>query len=251
MSIPARTSIILTTTALIALVLLLVSLARVLERGENAVTAAHIRFILADLDQTIERNLSIGLPLNNLQPIERALEQAVASNKSLLALEVFSPTGIALYSTDRGAVGERIPEEWQHAIDDRVGDRPWQVHHLNTLVIGTSIENDFDQVAGWLALIMEDTVLARPGGQFFFVLADSWPYLLAALVIVLLLGLALGIDLRLRIRRIVQRVESESEQPVARGPLMRPLPRLIQVTHRAERTVDDVVATLRQIDSEI
>lgn len=251
MSTPLRTSIIVTTAGLVGLVLMFASLTRTLERGENNVTEARLRFILADLDQTIERNLGLGLPLSELQPIERVLERTVTANESILAIEVFSPTGVALYSTDRGAVGERIPASWSNAIDERATNRTFRVLDRNTLVMGTSVENDFDQVAGWVALVLEDSVLAQAGGRLPFVLRSTWIYLAAGILFFIGFGFAFGAAVRARIRKIVASVEAESEEPATGSALSLALPPLVREVHAASRSIDTSLSALRKIDDEI
>ncbi|MDQ0317546.1 hypothetical protein [Amorphus orientalis] len=251
MSTPLRTSIIVTTAGLLGLVLMFAGLTRTLERGENNVTEARLHFILADLDGTIERNLGLGLPLSELQPIERVLERTVSANESILAIEVFSPTGVALYSTDRGAVGERIPEAWRTAINERASSGPFRVIDRNTLVMGTSVENDFGQVAGWVALILEDSVLAQPGGRLPDVLRRTWPYIIGGLVFFVGFGLAVGAAVRAHIHKIVVSVEAESEEPATRSALSLALPPLVREVHVAGRTIDTSLSALRKIDDEI
>lgn len=251
MSVSRPFSTILLTAAALALILLVTAMTRVLERGEADLVNAQIGFVLADLDQTIERNLSLGLPLSELQPIERILEQTVANNSELLAVEVLSPTGTALYSTDRGAVGESIPPAWQRAINDRSPGRPWRVDHLETVVIGTSIENDFGQTAGWITLILDDSVQPPAGHLLPGILLRAGPSLLAGLALALLLAIAMGTGLARRFRRLARQVEQHGDLDAAADPATVALPGAVSTVNRARHEIDTCVDTLRQIDGEI
>lgn len=242
---------ILLTAAAAALLLLVTSMARVLERGEVALGEAQIGFVLADLDRTIERNLSLGLPLSELQPIERILEQTVANNGELLAIEVLSPAGIALYSTDRGAVGEPIPPAWKRAIDERSLGRPWRIDHLGTVVIGTSIENDFGQTAGWITMILDESVQPPPGHVVPSIAIRAAPYLIGCLIAALLMAMVAGTGLARRFLRLARQVDRPDELSAAAEPATAALPRALLTIKRARREIDASVETLRQIDGEI
>ncbi|MGX1308546.1 hypothetical protein AB7M35_003304 [Amorphus suaedae] len=251
MSVSRPFSVILLTASALALILLVTSMTRVLERGEADLVDAQIGFVLADLDQTIERNLSLGLPLSELQPIERILEQTVANNSDLLAIEVLSPTGIALYSTDRGAVGEPIPPAWEQAIEDRQAGRPWRVDHLGTVVIGTSIENDFGQTAGWITLILDDSVQPPAGHLLPGILLSSSPYLLGGLVLALILAIATGTGMARHFRRLARQVDRHGELNADADPATMALPLALSTVAHARHEIDTCVETLRQIDGEI
>ncbi|MEW5422385.1 hypothetical protein [Amorphus sp. 3PC139-8] len=243
-------SVILTVTAAVALFLLVIAMTRVLERGEVALTEARIGFVLSDLDQTIERNLSLGLPLSELQPIERILERAVASNEEVLALEVLNPAGVAIYSTDRGAVGEPIPLEWQNAIDNREGGRPWRVFYMSTLVVGTEIRNDFNQTAGWLVLILDPRVLPTPGVRLPETLVQSLPYVMAGLLATLVLSVLIGIFVARRFERIAADFANGGDRGAKTEPATLGLGPARTTTASALARIDTAVETLRRIDSE-
>lgn len=243
-------SVILAVTAALALFLLVVGMTRVLERGEVALTEARIGFVLSDLDQTIERNLGLGLPLSELQPIERILERAVASNDEVLALEVLNPAGVAIYSTDRGAVGEPIPLEWQNAIDNREGDRPWRVFYLSTLVVGTDIQNDFNQTAGWLVLILDPRVLPTPGVRLPEALVSSLPYVVAALIVTLVIAVLFGLAVTRRFDRIAADFAAGGDRGSKSEPATLGFGPARSTTASALARIDTTVETLRRIDSE-
>lgn len=251
MSVSRPFLVILLTTAVLALLLLVTSMARVLERGEVSLGNAQIGFVLADLDRTIERNLSLGLPLSELQPIERILEQTVANNGELLAIEVLSPAGTALYSTDRGAVGEPIPPAWEQAIEERLPGRPWRVDHLGTVVIGTSIDNDFGKTAGWITLILDDSVQPPAGHLLPGIMARAAPYLIGALLFTLLLALVAGTGLARHFLRFARQVDKQGDLRPGADPATVALPLALTTVNRARKEIDATVETLRQIDGEI
>jgi len=251
MSVSRPVSLIAVTTTVVALILSVTTMARVLERGEVSLRDAQIGFVLADLDQTIERNLSLGLPLNELQPIERILEQTVANNSGLHAIEVLGPDGTALYSTDRGALGEPIPPAWQEAINERLPGRPWRVEYLETVVIGTSIENDFGMTAGWITMILDSSVEPKPGHHLPGIALRAAPYVVLGIAAALVLALFIGGRTGHHFRQLAIRLDSQDGVTGPGDPAIRGLPQAIATSNRAKQEIDATVDTLRRIDSEI
>lgn len=115
---------------------------------------ANIDFLLGQLRDSIEANVGLGLPLANIRVVQNLVERAKATDERVLAVEVFSPTGISLFNTDRGSIGETIPAAWRGAIRNRVvGDR-WRVEELGDLIVGEVMRNDFGEPVGYLAVTL-------------------------------------------------------------------------------------------------
>ena len=134
---------------------------RTMERSAAQLAAAQFDFILSRADESIERSLHLGLALDEVNQASAALERAMSRSPSILGADVISAGGTTLYSTDRGALGETIPNLWRIAIDDRHEDM-WRAEAFDSVTLGRPISNDFGQVEGWAALIVDRDALSAP-----------------------------------------------------------------------------------------
>ena len=77
-----------------------------LDRLSLRAAEANVDFLLSQLRNTIEANVGLGLPLagHPRRPAPDGARQG--GDQQVLAIEVFSPTGVSLFNTDRGSVGE-------------------------------------------------------------------------------------------------------------------------------------------------
>ena len=116
----------------------------------------NVDFLLSQLRDSIESNVGLGLPLADIRIAQSLVERAKASDRHVLAVEVFSPSGVSLFNTDRGAVGEDIPAAWHVAIRNRMVDDRWRIEAPGEVVIGEVVRNDFGEAVGYLALTMTD-----------------------------------------------------------------------------------------------
>jgi len=135
--------------------------ARLLERSESAIAEAQFDFVLARADEGVERSLQLGLPLTELEQTIPLLERILLRAPAVEAADVFSVTGTTLFSTDRGAVGEPIPDRWRVAIEEARGET-WTAETTNLLTIGRAITNDFGGVEGWAAIIIDRNAVTPP-----------------------------------------------------------------------------------------
>ncbi|WP_339947603.1 hypothetical protein [uncultured Albimonas sp.] len=150
---------------------------------------ANVDFLLSQLSGSIEANVGLGLALPDVRVAQALVEQAKAADDRVLAVEVFSPAGISLFNTDRGAVGEAIPETWRRALAYRaVGDR-WRVEELGAIVVGEAMRNDFDEPVGHVAATISNAARASHADGLAAVLAARAAWL-APLAMALALGVA-------------------------------------------------------------
>ena len=75
---------------------------------EQGIQRARLSLTLAGLQETIEGDLALGLDLPDHRAIQPKLEKALASDRQLHAIDVVDRAGIALFSTDRGTIGEPL-----------------------------------------------------------------------------------------------------------------------------------------------
>lgn len=129
-----------------------------LDRLSLRSSEANVDFLLSQLRDSIEANVGLGLPLADIRVVQSLVEQAKAADNRVLAVEVFSPSGVSLFNTDRGAIGEDIPPAWHAAIRKRVDDDRWRVEDLGDIVIGEAMHNDFGEAVGHIAMTISDDV---------------------------------------------------------------------------------------------
>src|SRR5437763_11552215 len=125
-----------------------------LDRLSLRTVEANVDFLLTQLRNTIEANVDLGLPLADIRIIQDLIERSQASDRQVVALEVFSPAGVSLFNTDRGSIGEAVSPAWQEAIRYRIENDRWRVEELGNIVVGQVIRNDFSEPVGYLAVTL-------------------------------------------------------------------------------------------------
>ena len=92
--------------------LIAVLLLRVYGTEVNHIQHARVSLTVTELQESIETDIALGLDLSENRAIQAQLERALAADPALHAIEVVRKDGVALFSTDRGAIGE----SWQPAV---------------------------------------------------------------------------------------------------------------------------------------
>lgn len=113
---------------------------------------ARVSHLLTSLKDTTEANLSIGLSLDEIAPLQALIEREKAGDPSVLAIDIFNVAGRAVFSTDRSAVGESVPASWSAHLRDPAG---WRAGERGESIFGLPFENDI-AVAGGIALTVSD-----------------------------------------------------------------------------------------------
>ncbi|MEM8854737.1 MAG: hypothetical protein AAGD34_13630 [Pseudomonadota bacterium] len=243
--------------AIVAMVGFAAVAARVVERGEEALAEARLGVVLTKADETIERGLQLGLPLSELQQVEPVLDRAIATSDDILAVDVFSQTGVTVFSTDRGAVGQPVPQAWTNAIAEHRNRLPWRASERETETIGTDATNDFGQTEGWVALILARDALTSPLSRLPPVLTKAWALILVGAAVMALVG-----TLILRgLRRPFERAEAALAQAIDGDPLdahlkhrdalLASIAAAAVTTRRAEEAVADASGRLSRLDDEL
>ncbi len=123
------------------------------KQGLEELEIARFRYLVSSLKSAVEANLSLGLPIQDLPALQSKIERDRADEPNVRAIEIVGPNDIALYSTDRGAIGDSIPEVWRLAIED--SHQPtWVAFDRGEVAIGEAIVNDFEQEIGQVVLIV-------------------------------------------------------------------------------------------------
>ncbi|HSV46278.1 MAG TPA: hypothetical protein VLJ58_10855, partial [Ramlibacter sp.] len=71
---------------------------------------ARLSIALHDIEERLEADLALGFELHDSARAQALLEDALAHDRSLLAAEVFDAKGLSLFNTDRGSIGEKVPQ---------------------------------------------------------------------------------------------------------------------------------------------
>lgn len=108
------------------------------------------RVALFDLRENLETNLSLGFDLAANPTAQTQIEQMLGRDNSFQAVEIFDRDGIAVFSTDRGSIGEKVPDRWQGA--RAKAPDGWTVKGDYETVVGIPIKNSFNENSGFLAL---------------------------------------------------------------------------------------------------
>ncbi|MFH3481020.1 MULTISPECIES: hypothetical protein [unclassified Xanthobacter] len=122
------------------------------ERVNFQIERARVANLLTNLRTATEANLSIGLALDQVSPLQERIEREKASDPSVLAIDIFNSAGRAFYSTDRSVIGESVPTDWVRRLADA---GIWQTVERGDTVFGTHFENDLG-VAGGISVTTSD-----------------------------------------------------------------------------------------------
>lgn len=134
-------------------VLLIASLLlNIRNQEEQAIQRARLSLTLAGLQETIEGDLALGLDLPDHRAIQPKLEKALAADRQLHAIDVVDRAGVALFSTDRGAIGEPLhPRVARAAEAAALSKRAWTALVGTEAVTGLPLHNAFGEVVGHIS----------------------------------------------------------------------------------------------------
>lgn len=180
--------------------LLLMALLTGLQRTQaQGLREARLEIALQSLRERLETNLALGFDLAGSHQAQAMLEDLLADNPTLVAAEVFDASAISLFSTDRGAIGEKIPADWllasartptQAATDAQApATASWRVVGQDDFTLGLPVRGPFGELVGQVCI----TSALAPSPSLWPVLAAT---LAAALGVSLVVFLLAGFLLR-------------------------------------------------------
>jgi hypothetical protein len=158
----------------------------------QALRNARLQITLQDIRDHLEADLALGFELNNLSGAQALLDNRLSRHPRLLAIEVSTPQGISLFNTDRGAIGERIPDEWLGAIgQSRPGasntegaEVAWTAEAAGDSTVGLPIREPFGEPAGYVSATSPPVALLPPWSLLGLGAAAWLALTLAALLLV-------------------------------------------------------------------
>lgn len=118
---------------------------------EQGIQRARLSLTLAGLQETIEGDLALGLDLPDHRAIQPKLEKALANDRRLHAIDVVDRAGIALFSTDRGTIGEPLHAQVANAAGAARANHAWTALVGNEAVMGLPLHNAFGEVVGHIS----------------------------------------------------------------------------------------------------
>lgn len=165
MRLELRQSLILAGALLLGLAVVFAVTQTLLSRESRSQQEARLEFQLDNLRADIEANLQLGFPIDEITPAQDLIEEARRNDSTLLALDIFTPEGISLYSTDRGVIGEPVPPSWLAAAEGAGPEGRWTYSSRGETLLGLPIRNDLGEtVAQIVSVTSSQDLEARESG---------------------------------------------------------------------------------------
>lgn len=133
------------------------------QEERQSIERAQIELTLLEIQGELEEDLNLGIDLQYNLRIQGLLESRFEKDPQLYSLDVLDKNGHALFSTDRGTVGEPLPPGAQAAA--RLGAaqrRPWHALIASTPVMGVDLLSPLGETAGHVSA----TYASRAAGYF-------------------------------------------------------------------------------------
>lgn len=155
--------------------------------------------LLTDIREEVEADLRIGFDLRqNRRGAQANIDELIHQNPSLRSIEVFNLQGKLMASTDRGTVGETVPQAWLAGALAATPGATWVVEGVDETVFGVPIKGLFGEAAGEIAV----TYAPQPVGWSQNLVSE--PRQWGGLFAVLLAGVLLTLGLVKRYARAVE-----------------------------------------------
>jgi len=120
----------------------------------------HARFELAaaEIDQVIEKSLSLGLSFNELTTLNGTLARRKLADSAITGIDIASADGQVAYSTEPGHIRASAPAAWQQLWQPRQArgnggnSGRWRTLDKDEAVAGATLVNGFDEIQGYVAI---------------------------------------------------------------------------------------------------
>jgi predicted MFS family arabinose efflux permease len=119
------------------------------EKTLNTLADGHYAFLLGDVEDSVEAEVAIGVPLSSLHNIQDLIERERRMEPAVTAIQVADNFGRILYSTTPEAVGKPAPTSWPL---DAKPNAVWRATTDDGVTLGEPIVNAFDGIVGTLAV---------------------------------------------------------------------------------------------------
>ena len=235
--------------AVLALAAVLAAVALVADNASRQVRAeiASVRdaYLLNTLRSAAETSLAIGLTLEQMGALQALIEREKAGAPQVFAIDVFSPAGILVYSTDRGMVGTPVAKAWTERLA-QAGS--WQLDAGNgERMLGSRFDNDLGAAAGGIVMTVPAATQGGPALAQWAALALD--FALALAVSASLAALAAWLAMRWILRPFAGVAGVlQSGGPAHQEPLAAAALQARQAWQQAQLQLDDGMRQLRELD---
>ncbi|MFK8252752.1 hypothetical protein [Ancylobacter terrae] len=168
-------------------------------RIDAAIDETRVSHLLGSLQATGQANLDIGLALDQIGLLQARIEREKAGDPAILGIDVFDAQGHPLYTTDRGSLGEPVPDGWLVHLDD---PGVWHTADRGDQTFGVRFENDLGKPVGGIALTIAEAGRSRSALEWGLIIAAH--AMIAALGAAVLAGIAAFLYGRRATRPFVQ-----------------------------------------------
>lgn len=160
---------------------------------QQQLSAQREAYLLRHLRTSAESYLATGLQLEQMPALQDMLEREQTAFAGIVAIDVFSPAGTVLYSTDPGSRGTAVPAQWRELL---AREQPWQGTAPGQRQVGQRFDNDLAQAAGGIVITVSTAAAPATLAQWYARSRQLLRWLAAGLLAALTAGLVLHIGLR-------------------------------------------------------
>ncbi len=203
-----------------------------------------LEILAADLGNTVENSLALGVRLAGVPGAQALLERSRAAETLIGGLAIADAGGVVLFDTDRQNLGTTLPRA---VFDPHGAATPWRFRDPAGYGIGAPIVNAFGQLEGAVVLRYGRAAVDEKLVAALLAMVQSG---LLALAIAVPLGAALIHLVTRPTRRWFAAVEAAMQPGAAREPLAEGLQQAIAeadaVLGDAERRLEAIAATVAE-----
>ncbi|CAK0768848.1 putative Cache_3-Cache_2 domain-containing protein [Azospirillaceae bacterium] len=117
----------------------------------NQLNQARVNLVIQDIRQITESQINIGASIQSANNLQEILERKRGSDKGILSIEIFDQFGVSVHNTDRGLIGEHVPESWV-AVSITKTEGIWSLMDQDAQVVGVTLQNSHFQPVGGVSL---------------------------------------------------------------------------------------------------
>lgn len=110
--------------------------------------------LLQTVQGSAESRLAIGLAPDGLDGLQALIEREKAAVPEVLSIDLYDVKGALLYSTDRSAIGLKVPPAWVERLSV---SQAWQLDGPSERTVGLRADNDIGEAALGVAVTLADT----------------------------------------------------------------------------------------------
>lgn len=218
---------------------------RIEQQAIDQTREAHEEYVLGNLRNTVEANLTLGLSLEQSSSLQRLIEREKSGMPDIRDINIYGESRQVLYSTDQGKLGSAIPEAWARGADSK---GVWCIDDQHARSCGVVLRDELGRKAGGLVLVAPHTEQAYSLQAW---LARGLPTLALAGLAMLVSGLG-GVWLaRRRLRPFAQVgaiLRGEASPGGDRDPLVAAARRASERHRATSQALDGKLQQMKELD---